>query len=148
MHVTQRLVGQQAIGRGHGCGGGRGPGRPPGAQALDTAARLLSCVTPMLEGLVLLSIAIGLRGVGQGLNLPLMISIASRAVAPTLQGRVAALRISFNRLGAALFPIGMGALAEVIGLEASFYIIGLLGLCLISALGVWVSRAKNKISVS
>ncbi len=105
-------------------------------------------LTPMLEGLVLLSLAIGLRGVGQGLNLPLMISIASRAVAPTLQGRVAALRISFNRLGAALFPIGMGALAEVIGLKASFYVIGLLGLCLISALGVWVSRAKNKISVS
>ena len=66
-------------------------------------------LTPMIEGLILLSLAIGLRGVGQGLNLPLMISIASRSVLPTLQGRVAALRISFNRLGAALFPLGMGA---------------------------------------
>ena len=100
-------------------------------------------LTPMLEGLILLSFAIGLRGVGQGLNLPLMISIASRAVAPTLQGRVAALRISFNRLGAALFPIGMGALAEVIGLEASFYVIGLLGLLLIGGLAVWVSRTRD-----
>jgi len=102
-------------------------------------------LTPMLEGLVLLSLAIGLRGVGQGLNLPLMISIASRAVAPTLQGRVAALRISFNRLGAALFPIGMGALAEVIGLEASFYVIGLLGMCLIGGLAVWVARTKDEL---
>lgn len=100
-------------------------------------------LTPMLEGLILLSLAIGLRGVGQGLNLPLMISIASRSVAPTLQGRVAALRISFNRLGAALFPIGMGALAEVIGLEASFYVIGLIGLCLIGGLAVWVARTKE-----
>ncbi|MGB0631948.1 MAG: MFS transporter [Alphaproteobacteria bacterium] len=100
-------------------------------------------LTPMLEGLILLSLAIGLRGVGQGLNLPLMISIASRAVAPTLQGRVAALRISFNRLGAALFPIGMGALAEVIGLEASFYVIGLIGMCLIGGLAVWVARSKQ-----
>ena len=102
-------------------------------------------LTPMLEGLILLSLAIGLRGVGQGLNLPLMISIASRAVAPTLQGRVAALRISFNRLGAALFPIFMGALAEVIGLEASFYVIGLIGLCLIGGLAAWVARTKDQL---
>ena len=104
-------------------------------------------LTPMLEGLLLLSLAIGLRGVGQGLNLPLMISIASRAVAPTLQGRVAALRISFNRLGAALFPIAMGALAEVIGLEASFYVIGLIGICLIGGLTVWVARTKERLEV-
>ncbi len=102
-------------------------------------------LTPMLEGLLLLSLAIGLRGVGQGLNLPLMISIASRAVAPNLQGRVAALRISFNRLGAALFPIGIGALAEFIGLEASFYVIGLFGVFLISCLAVWVARTKGKL---
>ena len=104
-------------------------------------------LTPMLEGLLLLSLAIGLRGVGQGLNLPLMISIASRAVAPTLQGRVAALRISFNRLGAVLFPIAMGALAEVIGLEASFYVIGLIGICLIGGLTVWVARTKERLEV-
>jgi MFS family permease len=102
-------------------------------------------LTPMLEGLFLLAAAIGLRGVGQGLNLPLMISIASRAVPSTLQGRVAALRISFNRLGAALFPIGMGALAEVIGLEAAFYVIGALGLVLISGLAIWVFRARNQL---
>lgn len=102
-------------------------------------------LTPALEGLILLSLAIGLRGVGQGLNLPLMISIASRSVLPTLQGRVAALRISFNRLGAALFPIGMGALAEVIGLEASFYVIGALGLCLLGGLAVWVARTQDRL---
>ena len=63
-----------------------------------------------------------------------------------MQGRVAALRISFNRLGAALFPIGMGALAEVIGLEASFYVIGLMGLFLIAGLAVWVSRTREQIA--
>lgn len=100
-------------------------------------------LTPMLEGLVLLSIAIGLRGAGQGLNLPLMITITSRAVMPSLQGRVAALRISFNRLGSALFPIGMGALAEVIGLEAAFYAIGMMGVLLLSGLAVWVHKSKD-----
>lgn len=101
-------------------------------------------MTPMLEGLFFLAAAIGLRGVGQGLNLPLMMTIASRSVPPTLQGRVAALRISFNRLGSALFPIGMGALAEVIGLEAAFYVIGATGVLLLSMLAVWVYRSQAK----
>jgi MFS family permease len=101
-------------------------------------------ITPALEGLILLAIAIGLRGAGQGVNLPLMMTITSRSVPPTLQGRVAALRISFNRLGSALFPIGMGAIAEVIGLEAAFYVVGMTGVVLLSLLAVWVYRAKSQ----
>ena len=101
-------------------------------------------VTPLFEGLVLLTLAISLRGVGQGLNLPLMISIASRTVAPRLQGRVAALRISFNRLGSALVPVLMGTLAEVIGLEYAFYAIGATGLVLLGVLSVWVARTMDQ----
>ena len=99
-------------------------------------------VTPMLHGIVLLAVVIGLRGASQGLNLPLMMSISSRAVPLTLQGRVAALRISFNRLGSALFPIGMGALAEVVGLEEAFYLIGGTGVLLIVGLGLWLYRKR------
>ena len=65
-------------------------------------------LTPMLEGLVLLSLAIGLRGVGQGLNLPLMISIGVPRGRLTAVGRVAALRISFNWLGRGLVPYWNG----------------------------------------
>ncbi len=101
-------------------------------------------VTPMLDTVYLLAIAICIRGAGQGLNLPLMISVAARAVAPHLQGRVAALRITFNRLGNALFPLAMGSLAEVIGLENAFYAIGGAGLALIGLLAVWVSRSKDQ----
>ncbi len=101
-------------------------------------------VTPMLDTVTLLAIAICIRGAGQGLNLPLMMSIASRAVAPTLQGRVAALRITFNRLGNALFPLAMGGLAEVVGLENAFYVVGGAGLLLIGALSVWVARSKEQ----
>jgi MFS family permease len=102
-------------------------------------------VTPRLEGLVFLALAISLRGAGQGLNLPLMISIASRSVAPRLQGRVAALRISFNRLGSALVPVIMGALAEAIGLEYAFYAIGATGLLLVCGLSIWVERTKDQL---
>lgn len=101
-------------------------------------------VTPLLSGLLMLGLAISLRGVGQGLNLPLMIAIASHAVPAALQGRVAALRITFNRLGNALFPVAMGALAEVTGLENAFYIVGGCGILLIGALAVWVARSKDR----
>lgn len=96
-------------------------------------------ITPMLGSLIALSIAIGLRGVGQGLNLPLMLSIASQAVGSHLQGRVAALRLSFNKFGGAIVPFVMGAIAEVAGLEWSFYIVGIVGVGSLALLGVWVA---------
>ena len=81
------------------------------------------------------------RGFAQGLNLPLMMIILSRNVAPHLQGRVTALRISFNRFGGLLVPIGMGALADmqvVGGLANAFYIVGMLGVFALAALSLWV----------
>lgn len=100
--------------------------------------------TPLFEPLVFLVLAISVRGVGQGLNLPLMMSIASRAVAPRLQGRAAALRISFNRLGGALVPVFMGAIAEIIGLENAFYVVGGLGIALLCGLSLWVLRTRDE----
>jgi len=100
-------------------------------------------VTPLLGDFLLLAVAIALRGVGQGLNFPLMLAIASRAVGPHLQGRVVALRLTFNRLGGALVPLVMGAAAEVIGLEAAFYAVGAAGVMLLLLLGVWARRASG-----
>lgn len=95
-------------------------------------------ITPMLGSLIALSIAIGLRGLGQGINLPLMLSIAAQAVGSHLQGRVAALRLSFNKFGGAIVPFIMGAIAEVVGLEWSFYIVGIFGVGSLAVLGLWV----------
>lgn len=100
-------------------------------------------LTPMFGTFGLLIAAIALRGVGQGLNLPLMMSIAAHAVGLDLQGRVVALRITFNRFGGALVPFAMGALAEIVGLEAAFYIIGAIGVGLIGLLAIWVARAPE-----
>ena len=110
------------------------------------AAILGVAATPLFDEFILLALAIGIRGAGQGLNLPLMMSIASRSVAPRLQGRAAALRISFNRLGGLLFPIIMGSLAEFIGLEHAFYVIGAFGIVLIGGLSIWVMRTKTQFS--
>ena len=107
------------------------------------AAIVAIAITPVLDTMTLLVVAICIRGVGQGLNLPLMMTIAARAVGADLQGRVAALRITFNRLGGALVPLAMGAVAEVAGLENAFYAMGAVGILGVAALSVWIARSPG-----
>jgi MFS family permease len=109
--------------------------------AMTMMAVVAIAVTPLLGTFFALAVAIGLRGVGQGYNFPLMLTIASRAVGPELQGRVAALRISFNKFGSSLVPFFMGAVAEFAGLEAAFYLIGAIGVVALMGLGVWAARS-------
>ena len=97
--------------------------------------------------------AICVRGFAQGLNLPLMMSILSRNVAPHLQGRVTGLRISFNRFGGLLVPPGMGALADFMsrgadtsaaqGLASAFYIVGIAGVVALGILSIWVWQSPS-----
>ena len=99
-------------------------------------------VTPALgDFYILLLIAMSARGIGQGLNLPLMITILARSVPTGLLGRVTAMRISFNRFGGAVVPLVMGALAEIVGIANSFYIIGAVGIALLLLLSLWVATS-------
>ena len=100
-------------------------------------------ITPMLGAFWLLAIAIALRGVGQGLLLPLMMTLSSRAVTPEVQGRVTALRITFNRGGNALVPLVMGAIAEFATLDWAFYWMGIAGCTLVAGLALWVWRSPS-----
>ena len=98
-------------------------------------------ITPLLGSLVTLAVFIGLRGFGQGYNFPLMLTISSQAVGPHLQGRVAALRISFNKFGGSLVPLIMGAIAEFVGLRSAFFLVGVVGVVALTGLGVWATRS-------
>lgn len=109
--------------------------------AMTMMAVVAIAITPLLGSFIALSVAIGLRGIGQGYNFPLMLTISSQAVGPGLQGRVAALRLSFNKFGSALVPFFMGAVAEFAGLEVAFYLIGALGVVALAGLGIWVARS-------
>ena len=111
--------------------------------AAVVAAIAAIAVTPLLDTMTLLVVAICIRGVGQGLNLSLMMTIAARAVGADLQGRVAALRITFNRLGGALVPLVMGAVAEFAGLENAFYAMGAVGIVAVAALSAWIARSPS-----
>jgi MFS family permease len=102
---------------------------------------LCMAVTPLLGPLWLIGAVIGLRGVAQGFNLPLLISIMSQAVSSRDQAKAVALRITVNRLNALVVPVLMGAIAEYAGLEYSFYVVGALGTACLIALAVWVARS-------
>jgi MFS family permease len=82
-------------------------------------------ITPLLGGiLVLLFIASALRGGAQGLSQPVMFSILSRAVGANEQGMSIGLRTTANRLATMIVPVIMGVIADTVGLEESFIIVG------------------------
>ena len=82
-----------------------------------------------------------LRGLSQGLNMPLMMSIGMQAVSNTEQGKVVALRITTNRATTAVVPLVMGAIAQWISLEAAFYIVGAIGLGGLALTAIWAQRS-------
>ena len=82
-----------------------------------------------------------LRGVAQGFNMPLMMSIGMQAVSSQEQGKIVALRITVNRLTSMLIPLAMGAIAQWAGLEISFYVIGGFGLFGLTLVAVWMARS-------
>jgi len=83
------------------------------------------------------------RGLAQGFNMPLMMSIGMQAVAAHEQGKIVALRITVNRLTSAIIPLLMGAIAQVFSLEVSFYIIGGIGLLGLFFISIWMIRSPS-----
>ena len=108
-----------------------------------TASIVTMAITPLLGSYLVLLIVIAIRGGAQGMNLPLMISITATAVDRSDQGKGVALRITINRLASALVPIAMGAIAEVVGIANSFYIVGAVGVALLGLIAVWVARSPG-----
>jgi MFS family permease len=90
---------------------------------------------------VILFGVICLRGLAQGFNMPLMMSIGMQAVSAQEQGKIVALRITVNRLTSMVIPLIMGAIAQWVGLEVSFYVIGAVGLFGLTVTSVWMARS-------
>ena len=94
-------------------------------------------VTPLLSFLFPLLIAAAcVRGFAQGMSQPLMYSLLGKAVPPTVHGASVGLRNAVTRLASIVTPAVMGVVAEIWGIEASFYAIGatmLIGVCILAA---------------
>jgi MFS family permease len=99
------------------------------------AAVVLISISPLMTDFWPLFAAITLRGLLLGFNQPLMISVMAAASPANVQGQTVGLRTTANRAASFVVPIAMGAMVEVVGLAASFYIIG--AMMLAGCLWVW-----------
>ncbi len=86
-------------------------------------AIFLVAITPLLATFVLLLVASALRGGFMGVSQPLLISLLAQS-AGDAQGKAVGLRTTVNRLAILGVPVIMGAIAEVLGIAASFYVVG------------------------
>jgi len=89
--------------------------------------------------LLLLAAVIAVRGCAQGASQPIMYGILSRAVGPDIQATAIGLRSTGNRVMALILPVLMGAIAEIWGLNATFYVTGGMLLMILVLLGIWIT---------
>lgn len=104
---------------------------------------LAVCSTPLLGAYFLLVIAAALRGGANGVNQPMMISTLLRSVEPEIRGKAAGLRGTANRAASITAPVFMGGLAEIIGIESSFYAVGAVVTVLMGLLALHVIRSPE-----
>ena len=96
--------------------------------------------TPIFGDVILiLAMAIAVRGFCQGISQPVMYTILSRAVGPDAQATAIGVRATGNRVAGLVVPIFMGAVAEVWGLNATFFVTGTLLLGILAGMGAWIA---------
>jgi predicted MFS family arabinose efflux permease len=107
-----------------------------------TLTVLAIAATPLLSGIYLLLMAvIGMRGLCLGISQPLEIAITSRALGPDMQGTGVGLRTTANRLASTAVPMIMGGVADFVGIEHSFMLMGVVLLVVMAAAAVYVWRS-------
>jgi len=95
--------------------------------------------TPLYGNVLwLLAAIIAIRGLAQGASQPIMYGILSRAVGREIQATAIGLRSTGNRVMALFLPVLMGAIAEIWGLNATFYVTGGFLLLILAVLGIWI----------
>lgn len=97
-------------------------------------------IAPLLATYMLLLVAIGARGLGNGVSQALEIAMMAQATDASSQGKGVALRITVGRLAAFIMPVIMGGVVELAGLANSFYIMGGVILAALIASGIALGR--------
>ncbi len=99
-------------------------------------------ITPALGALPELMLATGLRGWALAASLVLLMTLIARIAGPQMQGPAMGLRVTLNQTVWFIVPIAMGGLIELIGMAASFYLIGAVTLGLMVFAGWRVARVR------
>ncbi|MEE8515273.1 MAG: MFS transporter [Alphaproteobacteria bacterium] len=107
-------------------------------------ATILIAITPLLGSVsLLLLLASALRGGTLGLSQPLMVSILLKSAGPGAQGKSVGLRTTANRAAQTILPVLMGAIAEMVGIANSFYVIGGVLLILVGLVAIYTWRSPS-----
>lgn len=101
---------------------------------------ILICITPLLTTYFMLQVAMFLRHGMNGLAQPLVITLVLRGSGRNNQGKAVGLRGTANRIASIISPLGMGAIAEVAGLERAFYIVGIAVSIVMAAVAIYLWR--------
>jgi MFS family permease len=103
-------------------------------------AIVLICITPLFGTFVVFAVVLALRSAINGVHQPLVISLMLKTAGRDAQGRAIGLRSTANRITAIGAPVLMGGIAEVIGIEASFYVMGGIASLGMIVIAVWMTR--------
>jgi len=104
-----------------------------------TQITLLS-ITPLLPNYTALLVAMAFYGASMGISQPVLIGLMARATPSKHQGKSAGLRATANQCSGVFLPITMGAIAEWIGLESAFYIVGISLLLVILGIAITIQK--------
>jgi sugar phosphate permease len=106
---------------------------------------VLIYATPLFGSmLAVLALAIAVRGFAQGASQPVMYTILSQAVNRETQATSIGLRATGNRVAGITLPLIMGGVAQVWGLNATFYVTGGLLLTILAASGIGIATIHRK----
>jgi len=100
-------------------------------------------VVPFFTDFIPLFIASCLRGATLAIAVVIIVSLIARTVGPQEQGRAMGLRTTCNQSANVVIPVMMGGLADMVGLEAAFYIVGALGIVVLSILAAWTRHMET-----
>ncbi len=103
-------------------------------------ALVLIAITPMLGTVVVIATVLCLRSLLNGVHQPLVITLMLRTADKNSQGKSIGLRATANRVTSIAAPVLMGAIAEVVGIATSFYVLGVIAVGLMVAIAVWMTR--------
>ena len=104
------------------------------------AGVVLICITPLLGSYLFLQMAMFFRSGANGLAQPLVITLVLRGAGAENQGKAIGLRGTANRIASILAPLAMGAIAEAVGLEGAFYVVGVLVSIVMVGIAVYLWR--------
>lgn len=104
------------------------------------SAIILICITPLFGTFVVFAVVLAFRSVLSGVHQPLVISLMLKNCGGDAHGRAIGLRATANRITSIGAPVLMGTIAEAIGIEASFYVMGVVSSIGMVAIAWWMTR--------